>query len=348
MNLRSGDTKPEQVKAKNKRKRKPRPNTMAGEQTEGTATDLKSLMLIIKDELGAFRADFNKNSAETRSEIEKLTTEVKGMQAEISRTNGEIVAAQLRISELEDKEPIKNEVLTHLLVQQTLMADKLEYLENKSRQNNIRIHQVKEESEGEDIVKFLDELISEKLDIPENELFIVAAHRSPRNKPKDGEPPRSIVVRFLTWQTKQKVLQAAWEKKRAPIMYAEERIYFDQDYSATVMKKRGQYTWIRKELRGKEIKSHFMYPAKLKVFTKGGVQVFNNATEASRALQAQNIIGAHSRAYDGQQVRPGGQTVPGVGLRPTSDAPQRGKMLLEDKTVELLKKLTGKDGDWWT
>lgn len=27
------------------------------------------------------------------------------------------------------------------------MADKLEYLENKSRQNNIRIHQVKEESD---------------------------------------------------------------------------------------------------------------------------------------------------------------------------------------------------------
>ncbi|CAL8338035.1 unnamed protein product [Merluccius merluccius] len=100
------------------------------------------------------------------------------------------------------------------------------------------------------------------------------------------------------------------------------------------MKKRGQYTWIRKELREKEIKSHFMYPAKLKVFTRGGVQKFNTAIEASKALQAQNIIGTHSRANDSQQVR----SVPA----------QRGKKLLDDKTDELLKKLMGKDRDWWT
>ena len=36
---------------------------------------------------------------------------------------------------------------------------------------------MKEESEGVGMVKFLDELISVKLDIPENELFIIAAHR---------------------------------------------------------------------------------------------------------------------------------------------------------------------------
>ena len=47
-----------------------------------------------------------------------------------------------------------NEILTHLLVQQSLMAEKLDYFESKWRQNNIRIHQVKEESEGADMVKF--------------------------------------------------------------------------------------------------------------------------------------------------------------------------------------------------
>ena len=77
-----------------------------------------------------------------------------------------------------------NEILTHLLVQQSLMAEKLDYFESKWRQNNIRIHQVKEESEGADMVKFLDELISVKLGIPQNELFITAAHRStPQKKP---------------------------------------------------------------------------------------------------------------------------------------------------------------------
>lgn len=123
--MRSGETKFEQIKTKTKRKRKQMPKTMAGDQTNIKETDLQSLMLSIKDELGAFRDDFNKHSVETKQEIAKLMLEVKGMQAEIKSTKGEIMAAQQRISDLEDKEPTVNEILNHLLVQQSLMAEKL-------------------------------------------------------------------------------------------------------------------------------------------------------------------------------------------------------------------------------
>lgn len=344
MNLRSGETKFEQIKTKTKRKRKQMPKTMAGDQTNIKETDLQSLMLSIKDELGAFRDDFNKHSGETKQEIAKLMLEVKGMQAEIKSTKGEIMAAQQRISDLEDKEPTVNEILNHLLVQQSFMAEKLDYFESKSRQNNIRIHQVKEESEGEDIVKFLEELISVKLDIPDNELFIVAAHRSSQKKPKDGEAPRSIIVRFLTWQTRQRVLQAAWDKKRAPIKHAGERIYFDQDYSSAVMKKRSQYSGIRKELRESKVRSHFMYPARLKVFINGGEQVFETATEASAALQAQSIIGTRGRAHEERPVSSSKQAAP-VGFTETETSHKGKNKQLDDKTAELLKKLTGKDKD---
>ena len=88
--MRSGETKPEQIKVKEKRKQLP--NTMAGDQ-EHKETELQSLMLSIKAELGALRADFNKHSGETKQEIAKLTLEVKGMQAEIESTIGEISAA---------------------------------------------------------------------------------------------------------------------------------------------------------------------------------------------------------------------------------------------------------------
>lgn len=94
------------------------------------------------------------------------------------------------------------------------LVEKKEYLENKSRQNNIRIHQVREGAEGGDIVKFLKTLISEKLEIPAAQLDIVAAHRSYQRKPAySGAPPRSIIARFLTWDTRQRVFCAAWTKK---------------------------------------------------------------------------------------------------------------------------------------
>ena len=152
-------------------------------------------ILSMKVELGEFRADFNKSSSETKEELSKLTQEIRGMQAELKITQDEVSDAQQRISDIEDKESIKIEILTYLLVQQNLMSEKLSYLESKSRQCNVRIHQVKERVEGDDMVKFVYDLISANLGIPEKELIVVAAHRSLQKMPEEGATPRSIVVR---------------------------------------------------------------------------------------------------------------------------------------------------------
>lgn len=103
---------------------------------------------------------------------------------------------------------------------------------------------MKEESEGEDKVKFLDELISEKLGIPEKELFIAAAH----NKPEDGEPPRSILVRLFTCSRNRESI-AAWERKRALIARGREDLPPAGLLSGSDSKRS---TWSGKDLRGKE------------------------------------------------------------------------------------------------
>lgn len=58
------------------------------------------------------------------------------MQEEINSTKTEVLDAQQRISHMEDKEPTLREIISHLLVQQSRVAERLYYLENKSRQNN--------------------------------------------------------------------------------------------------------------------------------------------------------------------------------------------------------------------
>lgn len=77
---------------------------------------------------------------ETKEAISKLRSKERGLHAEIIVTEDEVSAAQVRMDELQDRELTRAEALIHLLDQHTIMSDKLEYLENKSRQNYIRIY----------------------------------------------------------------------------------------------------------------------------------------------------------------------------------------------------------------
>ena len=153
----------------------------------------------------------------------------------------------------------------------------------------VRIYQVKEGMEGADTVAFINKLLTEKLGIPPDQSVIVAAHRSFTKKPINTEAtPRSIVVRFLQWDTRQKVLQAAWAKKE--ITLGDTQIYFDRDYSAKVQQERSLYVPIRTQLGDKSVKSHIIYPAKLKVFGEGDPTVYESAGDAAKHLTELGLI----------------------------------------------------------
>lgn len=113
---------------------------------------------------------------------------------------------------MEEKQQLSTQALTFLLQQNKLLREKTDYLENKSRQNNIQIYRIKEGSEGTDIVGFVERLLKEACGITEH-LTIVQAHRISSMKiPNERSQPRCIVVRFLTWNMKQRVLQASQQK----------------------------------------------------------------------------------------------------------------------------------------
>lgn len=99
MNLHSGE-----LESKEKSHwRKRTPNTMAqGEEDKG----LERLMLSIKADLCTnqrFQSDYQQRDDETKEDISKLRSEVRGLQAEINGTKDKVSAAQVRISELEDR-----------------------------------------------------------------------------------------------------------------------------------------------------------------------------------------------------------------------------------------------------
>lgn len=94
--------------------------------------------------------------------------------------------------------------------------------------------------------------------------------------------PRSIIVCFLDWDTREQVLKAAWRKRE--ILQDGTRIYFDQDFTTKVQQERKRLRPIRKHLQERQVKSHIIYPAKLKVFGKDRTDIYDDADEAAKAF----------------------------------------------------------------
>uniref|UniRef100_A0A8C1V351 L1 transposable element RRM domain-containing protein n=1 Tax=Cyprinus carpio TaxID=7962 RepID=A0A8C1V351_CYPCA len=191
-----------------------------------------------------------------------------------------------RINKLEEREDVTTELLKKLVKEQKEMSEKIEYLENKSRQNNIRIYGIQEGLETNDTIGFVTTLLIEKLDIPPDIIQIVAAHHSLAQRPARNATPRTMVIRFMQWNTRQRVLQAAWSKKE--IRIGESRIYFSQDFPNKIQKELSRYFQLRKVLKEKNVKSHIIYPSKLRVFIDGNAP-YHTVMQLVRMLSVHSV-----------------------------------------------------------
>ncbi|KAJ4920563.1 hypothetical protein JOQ06_022124 [Pogonophryne albipinna] len=68
----------------------------------------------------------------------------------------------------------------------------------------MRIYGVPEEKEGNSMSDFVDQLLKTELALPDTNLQIQRAHRAVARKPERNAPPRSIVVNFLEFTTKER------------------------------------------------------------------------------------------------------------------------------------------------
>ncbi len=139
------------------------------------------------------------------------------------------------------------------------------------------------------MLKFIDPFIKGLIDLPpDHNLGIERAHRSLQRKPTNPmDPPRSIIVKFSSFQIKENVLHRAWKKKK--LEFKGKRIFLDHDHSNSLQNKKREYIEIKKQLKQQEIRFQSRYPNKLKVFLKTGAVVFNSAWEAADGLRGHGI-----------------------------------------------------------
>lgn len=293
MNLRSGTVAQETPREKLKKKK--------SSVTEETMAD-KKLEQSLKAMLTDFKEEISKQIAELRQDFGTFSNELKQVRADVTEirtgleeANGDIKEAEQRIHELEERETRANETIEWLKQEQKRMNERLEHLENKACQNNIRIYNIKEGTEGGNMAGFIRTFLKEKLMLPPGLLQVEAAYRSPSKtsqqttgKTEDNaSSPRSIVVRFPNGNIRQEILQTAWAKN---ISLDEERVYFSQDFTSKVQKERTRYAPLRRLLKEKNVKSHLRNPAKLKVFGEGEPTIYATPEEAERGLREKGVI----------------------------------------------------------
>ncbi|KAK1899514.1 LINE-1 retrotransposable element ORF1 protein [Dissostichus eleginoides] len=133
------------------------------------------------------------------------------------------------------------EALIQALKQQRVLQNRLTDQEGRNRRNNIRIFGLTEGAEGTSATQFIERLLTTELSLPaESDLQIQRVHRSLMPRPASDKPPRSIVVNFLQYTTKEMVLMEAWKKR---IQFQGRALFFDHDPATEILQKRKEVHW---------------------------------------------------------------------------------------------------------
>ncbi len=96
--------------------------------------------------------------------------------------------------------------------------------------------------------------------------------------------PRVMIVKFLDYRDKERVMRAARTKK--DVLFQNHRIMFFPDLSAEVNKQRRQFDEVKKKLRAKGLMYGFIFPAHLRVTVDGHTHVFQSTSEVNNFLMS--------------------------------------------------------------
>lgn len=254
---------------------------------------------VILAELRRLRQEHAAAANDNKKALERLETNIKEIVERTASLEQRTVGMEERLGDTEDRTARLERSVAFLLHQEAKLEAKCDDLESRARRNNIRIHGIPEGSEKNDTIGFVTDFIRTSLQIPDDmDIRIERAHRSLVPKPKENTaPPRVIIVRFLDYRTKDHVIQQAWKRKTT---YEGRTIYFNQDYTTEIQRKRKQVRDVIKKLKEKNVKAQSPYPAQLKVFLETGTKSFTTLSEAAPMLKD---LGIHVEEEESEKIQ---------------------------------------------
>ncbi|CAL1600561.1 unnamed protein product [Knipowitschia caucasica] len=172
-----------------------------------------------------------------------------------------------------------------------VLREKLDDVENRERRCNLRFVGFPESCENNDAVAFLEGIIPTLFDIDfAKGLEIDRAHRlgaMPRRQDGDQSTrPRAIIARFLRFQDRECIAEAA--RKKGNVIWGGRRIMVFPDYSRMLNEKRAKFKDCKKLLHDKNIRFSLNYPAVLVVKTAQGPMRFEDHKRAMSFIHSLN------------------------------------------------------------
>lgn len=217
------------------------------------------------------RADFS-------TQIREVISSKREIKEALSIFTERLDTAVTRISKAEDDiSSLTNKEMTLQNKVQELTR-KLDDLENRHRRSNLRIIGLPEKTEGSDAASFLQSWPPEVLgsDVFPSLPVIKRAHRLPGRQTQNA-PSRAMILKFLNYQDKVKVMKAAHQKGK--VIYRGHHVMFFPDLSTEVQKQRSQFNGVKQQLLSLNIDFELIFPAKMRIFHQGNRQFFHTPAE---------------------------------------------------------------------
>lgn len=236
----------------------------------GVLTEMQSSLQKATEEMarvGRLLTTLQEDVSEVKQANTKLRSDMDGVLLRLDE-------AERRVSELEDD----NRQLRLSADKSTKKCEELhraiEDAANRDRRQNLRLVGLKENMENGKIVDCVRSIIAEALGVELDPVQLQRVHRTPVPMPEDHKPPRPIIMRFLSYLERERVLAAAREKykRKESIIWKGCKLSFFPDMTKETAEKRKKFTDARRRLHELDVRFTLAYPAELR-FTWNGKRV---------------------------------------------------------------------------
>uniref|UniRef100_A0A3B3TJJ4 L1 transposable element RRM domain-containing protein n=1 Tax=Poecilia latipinna TaxID=48699 RepID=A0A3B3TJJ4_9TELE len=173
--------------------------------------------------------------------LDSLKSDVVGL-------NSRIGEAENRVSQLEDENAALAANTAELKSKVALLEDRIQYQENYSRRNNLRIKGIPERSEkGNNALECVMDVLRSQLPQDQNADQIVVERWA-----KHVSRTRHILVRFLRFADKEKIRLRA--REIGSFQWRGNKLEFFPDFTKEVQEKRNKFFEVRRMCRAKGLK----------------------------------------------------------------------------------------------
>ena len=197
---------------------------------------LEVVKMLIQNQAEAFKSSFVMLIQDVRDELKSVKTEINDLKVSLQFTQAQVDEDQKKADIIDTKIALHTENLNMINDHADNVESQLEYIENQSRRNNIKILGIEENKDEEktwdDTEEVVRKALKDKLNLEEN-FEIERCHRikSGNKNPRFANQPRPIVAKFCKWKDKESILRKARSLKP-------EGVKFFPDYTKRTLEKR--------------------------------------------------------------------------------------------------------------